>query len=306
MSTLLDMCPAPGQPIDWLTLTDLSVSRGHSRAGEILARRVLWQQGVNPLLRERVAALVRCHMWPPFFIQRGDYVHNAAAMSVISRCNDLALLCRADARGRSGPDPDEALAAIDVFEQTCAEYECLDRPFPFSNAHSRFLFFRRPGRNPLHAAHDDTRGTVTVLSGLPASGKTYWREQHPEYGPAICLDDIRAELVREHGRRAHGRATAIAYQRARAQLREGRDFVWDSTNISRAVRSRILSLAADYNARTRIVALEVSPAVLEARNAARDIHDRVPADGIASMLSRWEFPDLTEAHEIVIVDAGSG
>jgi hypothetical protein len=76
---------------------------------------------LDPRLRERVAALVRWHMWPPFFIQRGDYVRNAAIMSIISRCSELALLCRADARGRIGPDPEEALAAIDVFEQTCAE-----------------------------------------------------------------------------------------------------------------------------------------------------------------------------------------
>lgn len=273
-------------------------SRGHSRAGEILARRVLWEAGVDVRVREAVAALVRTHMRPHFFYTKPDPLREAITLSTVVNCAHLALLARADATGRRGPAPDEALAAIDMFEAGCREYGCFHAPFPFPSDHSRFLYFRLPDRNPFHQAHDDTRGTVTVLSGLPAAGKSSWREAHPEAGPAICLDDIRDVLLEEDGPRAMGRAVPRAYEQARQFLRDGASFVWDATNISRDMRRRILSLAADYGARTRIVSVEAAPELIHARNAAR--HAPVPPQALDRMLARWEFPDLTEAHAVTV------
>ena len=51
-----------------------------------------------------------------------------------------------------------------------------------------------------------------------------------------------------------------ARERARQFLREKRSFVWNATNLSRLVRGEVIRLLADYQARIRIVYLEVSEA----------------------------------------------
>ena len=73
--------------------------------GAVLARRVLWQLGVPFAEREQVAALVRYHQVPYFLADQSD----AATPGVItvaqtSRCDHLALLAEADARGRTCAD----------------------------------------------------------------------------------------------------------------------------------------------------------------------------------------------------------
>ena len=62
------------------------------------------------------------------------------------------------------------------------------------------------------------------------------------------------------------------------------------------VRSRCLGLLADYRARIRLVYLEVSPADLLRQNRERE--HAVPEPVIEKLLSRWEVPDLTEAHRV--------
>jgi predicted kinase len=84
--------------------------------------------------------------------------------------------------------------------------------------------------------------------------------------------------------------------RAREILRGGRGFVWNATSLKRSLRQPIVDLAIDYGARVLIVALEAAPALIEERNRAR--RDPVPAAAITRMLRRWEFPDVTEAHDV--------
>ena len=75
--------------------------------------------------------------------------------------------------------------------------------------------------------------------------------------------------------------------------------MWNATGLSRRQRDKVLSIAADYNARVRIVCVEASPDALRARNANR-AHPVAEA-GIAHMMRSWEFPTPAEAHRIHIV-----
>ena len=56
---------------------------------------------------------------------------------------------------------------------------------------------------------------------------------------------------------------------------------------------------AAYRARVRIVYVEAPAALLRARNEGRD--RPVPAAVMERLLGRWEFPDLTEAHDLTWV-----
>ena len=79
-------------------------SRGHSRRGAIMARRLLWAMNVTPRLREEVVGLVRHHQVPFYLIDRPDSQRLAFEVSQTARCNLLSILAEADARGRVTSD----------------------------------------------------------------------------------------------------------------------------------------------------------------------------------------------------------
>lgn len=270
-------------------------ARGHSRRGAVRTRRILWELGLPFALRERVCNLVLHHQLPFFLVERDDAERLAITVSQVVPCRLLAIVALADAVGRTCADGRRLRDNIALFEELCRERGCWDGPFPFPSAHSRFLYFRTPGRSPDYHAHDDTRGEVVVLSGLPGSGKDRWLAQAAPELPVVSLDAIRDELgvdPTDHQAPVLDRARA----EARARLRRGEPFAWNATSLSREMRSRIVSLAADYRARLRIVYVEAPAPALFAQNRARA--RSVPEAVIERLLGRWEVPDLTEAHEV--------
>jgi predicted kinase len=72
--------------------------------------------------------------------------------------------------------------------------------------------------------------------------------------------------------------------------------VWNATNVSRQLRGQVLRLFAGYQARIRIVYVEVSAEVLWAQNRRRAA--AVPEQVLGRLIDRWEVPDLTEAHQV--------
>ncbi len=267
---------------------------GHSPKGAVMVRELLWHAGVQPHLRERVAALVRAHQVPFFLIEQDDPLRRAAAISLSVRCDHLALVTRADALGRVCRDPQKLLDNIDLFSELCAENDCLDRPFAFPSDHSRFTYFRTPGRDPRYLAHDDTRCDVVVMCGLPGSGKDHWIAHNLDL-PVVSLDAIREE----HDLAPTGPQHAVvqaAREHAREHLRRAQSFVWNATSLTRDLRNRTIELAAAYHARVRIVFLDTAHRRQQRQN--RDRAAAVPANAIQRMLRAWEAPDLTEAHRL--------
>jgi predicted kinase len=251
--------------------------------------------------REQVAALVRYHQTPFYLLDHPDSLRKAITVSQTARCDLLALVAEADARGRVCADRQRMLDNVALFTEYCHEHDCLDRPRPFASDHARFLYFRDGRRHPDSLAHDDCRSEVVALSGFPGVGKNHWVAQHLPDWPVIALDDLRRELDIEPTE-AQGTVLNHARDLARDYLRQGRSFVWNATNVSRQVRGQALGLFADYKARVRIVYLEVPEAVLWRQNKLRA--QPVPEAVIERLLDRWEVPDLTEAHRVEYVVRG--
>jgi predicted kinase len=192
------------------------------------------------------------------------------------------------------------LENIELFREYCADLGVLDEPWAFANDHARFMYFRTPGRDPRYAAYDDTRCTMTVLSGLPGAGKDTWVSANAGEQPVISLDAIRARLrIAPSGdQRA---VAAAAHEEAKQYLRTGRSFVWNATNVTRQQREVCTGLAASYRARVRLVSLEAPYGALLARNGSR--LSPVPAAVIARLAAKWETPDITEAHTLVSISS---
>jgi predicted kinase len=260
-----------------------------------MARRILWRMGVPFLLREQVAALVRHHLVPLYLLERDDARRHALEVAQTARCDYLATLSEADARGRICPDPERLLQNIRLFRDYCHELGVLDRPAEFASEHARFLFFQDHRRQPDSPAHADHACEVVLMSGLPGSGKDHWVRRHLPEWPVVGLDALRAELGVSPSE-PQGPVLQRARELARCHLREKRSFVWNATNLSRQVRGECVRLFADYNARIRIVYVEVPPDRLFSQNRQR--RGRVPESVIERLLDRWEVPDRTEAHEV--------
>lgn len=270
-------------------------SRGHSGRGAREARRLLWEMGTGFAVREQVCALVLHHQVPFYLLERPDAARLAFLVSQMARCDWLALLAEADARGRTSADREALRERVALFAEFCREHGCLDRPRAFASGHSRFEYFRTPGRDPAYHAYEDFRCRVTVLSGLPGAGKDWWIGEHRPDVPVISLDALREELDAAPTSR-QGTVVQTARERARAYLRTGTDFVWNATNVSREVRGQVVDLLTAYRAHVTLVYVEASAGMFWAQN--RDRERPVPEEAIGRLLARWEVPGPEEAQVV--------
>lgn len=276
-------------------------ARGHSRAGELMARGLLWRMRADIDEREAICALIRHHQVPFWALERPDAEAIAYRVSLLASNADLAMLAAADGTGRICANAGQVLDTVGLYREYCTELGCLNEPRSFPSDHARYRWFRRPERDPDYDAYDDTTFEVTVMSGLPGSGKDHWITRHLPDRPVVSLDTLRRELgIDPSG--DQGPVIAAARERAREHLRVRRPFVWNATNISRGLRRRAIDLATDYGARVQVVALEAPPEVIRTRNAAR--RAPVPQAVIDRLAARWEPPDPTEAHAVRLIDTG--
>lgn len=270
-------------------------SRGHSWRGAVRTRSILWRMGIPFAERETICAIVRHHL-VPFFLTDSETPHRLAReVSQTIRCDWLSIMAEADVRGRICPDPQKLLDQIALFREHAQDAECLSSKFLFPTDHARVLYFRDTNRQPDSPAHEDFRCEVVLMSGLPGAGKDHWIEHHLPGWPRVSLDAIREELGISPSE-PQGEVLQHAREQAREHLREKRNFIWNATNLSRNIRSECLRLFHDYNARIRIVYVEVPNEQLYQQNQTRK--RKVPDKVIERLLDRWETPDPTEAHHI--------
>ena len=140
---------------------------------------------------------------------------------------------------------------------------------------------------------------IFIRSGFSClNSSSFAIKTHAPDWPVISLDALRAE-VKIKPTDNQDAVVARAREKAREYLRCNQNFIWNATNISRQMREHCLSLCAAYNARIRIVYLETSAEKLFEQNRSRDAS--VPNVVMNKLISRWETPDLTEAHRIDLI-----
>lgn len=272
---------------------------GHSRAGAVMARGILWRQDFEPRLREVVCSLIARHQ-TPFWLHERDYEDArriVAGQSLTSGNRLLAILARADARGRICDDRDMMELAVEEYRAIAAEHECLDEPFPFAGERERFLYLSRRGdldpRFPIGAPGD--RPEVVLMSALPGAGKSTWIARNTGDRPVISLDEIRRAL-RIGPEKPQGPVLEAGKEAAKAHLRAKTSFVWDTTGVTRDLREKMIGLAFDYGFAIRIVALEAPFRELLRRNRERE--HPVPTEVIERLVGKWDHPDLSECDRL--------
>ena len=283
------------------------MSPNHARAGSHLIRERLWAQmdlcgdAPSQAFRETLCALVRWHMLPMRLAEAPDAPLRARLAASIGEAlplyswRMLLLLARADALGRECADKAELLYKTELALLSAEESGCLDRPWPFPDAHTRRAYLSGRKLPPDYSLYDATWGEVLLLCGLPGTGKDYWlRHARPDLN-CVSLDDIR----REWGvapEKPQGAVASEARQRARAHLRRREPFAWNATNLTPDTRAGIVSLCEAYGARVRIVYLETREPVRQKRNAERK--HPVPEQAVRAMLQKLTPPQPWEADEV--------
>jgi predicted kinase len=271
----------------------------HAIKGERLARNVLRESGCDLATREEIARLVRFHGRPAFLLEKPDPSQEVISLSWLLSNKLLYLFALADTRGRTTTSMSRPEENLHYWNLVAEENGCFSKPYPFANDQARFLFYRQENPDRFYVPHESYRCTVTVMSGLPGSGKDTWLAKNRSGLPVVSLDDIRSELDVE-ATDDQGGVIQHAKECCRELLRSGTSFAFSATNLLRQTRQRWIDLFADYGARIEIVYVEPPISVILGRNKRRE--RSVPERVIRELAEKCEPPTWTEAHSMVIAE----
>jgi predicted kinase len=277
------------------TITGNITSHHHAAKGEMITRNVLRSIECDLWTREAICKLVRYHGRPVFLLSRDEPIKEIIRLSWLVNNKLLYLFALADSRGRDTEALDRPEENLHYWKEVAEEQGCYESRFPFATDHARFTFFRQAEPNLHYVPHENFACTVTVLSGLPGSGKDRWIHKHGNAQPVVALDSIREEMdVAPTDNQ--GEVAQIARERCRELLRNKTPFIFNATNIMRSTRGRWLDLFADYNARVEIVYIEPPLPTILRQN--RDRATAIPEAVIRRLAEKCEPPTWLECHRL--------
>mgnify|MGYP003601535403 FL=1 len=279
---------------------------GHSKKGALDARIVLWELGLPFAEREAVCSLIAVHQVPFFAFEDNRHGHTPQWLChSLSWQTNIRLLCalaEADMHGRVCADKSQALDNIALLRELAREEGCEQTPKAFANEHTRLRYFQGHEVYPDFALQMPQGSRVTLMCGLPASGKNTWVAQHAAGVPVLSYDDTRQRLGLKYGAN-EGLVAHTVLEEAKAHLRAKQDFVWNATHLSAQMRQKNLATCFAYDAHVRMVYVEADKATLLKRNHVRD--SSLSNAKLLQMLKHWEMPTKLEAHQLTVLgDAG--
>jgi len=267
----------------------------HALVGMEIGRTALRDLECDLGVREEIAGLVRYHGRPPFLLEKPDPAHEIISLSWLVNHRLLYLFALADTRGRRTRETNRPEETIQLWRMIAEENGCLDQPYAFTNDHARFMFYRNALSSLCYTPREEYRCTVTLLSGLPGSGKDTWLARHRPGLPVVSLDELRADLDVD-ATQNQGEVIQAARASCREHLRAGRAFAFNATNTMRQTRKRWIDLFADYGARVEVVYVEPPLPLILQQNERRA--KPVPKPVIQKLVDRLEPPTWTEAHSL--------
>ena len=272
----------------------------HSKVGANVTRTILFKVQVPFGIREDIVNLIRNHQWifHAKFDDRDFY--KLLVTSCYTRLDLLCILAEMDGKGRSYVGLNRTLEEIELFKGFAIENNCYSNQFAFPDDHTRFMYINGGSNiDPHYKVFDDFKNDVTIVCGLPGSGKDYWiKNNNKDNLPIISLDDIRKELkVKPTDNQGH--VIARAHESAKEYLRKNQHFIWNSTNVTKILRSSIINLCKDYKAKTHLVYIEAKYNRLLEQNKNRA--NPVPENVLDKLINKLEVPNITETHTMEYV-----
>lgn len=272
----------------------------HAIKGEHVARSVLRDLDCDLQTREEIARMVRNHGRPAFLTKREDPIHEVVRLSWLVKNELLYLFALADTRGRDTDSMSRPEESLEYWRLLAEEHDCYRQSYSFANDHARFLFLRQRDPDLSYVPYEEYSCDVTMMSGLPGSGKDTWlANHHGEDFPIVSLDEIRSELDVDPTDN-QGKVVQLAQERCRELLRKKTSFAFNATNILKQTRQRWVGLFNDYRARLNVVYVEPPFKRLLAQNKQRRVP--VPERVIRKLAAKIEPPTWAEGHNVTLSD----
>jgi predicted kinase len=270
----------------------------HALVGMEIGRNALRDLGCDLRIREAIAGLIRYHGRPPYLLEKADPAQEIISLSWLVNHRLLYLFALADTRGRQAREMSRPEDNLHLWKMVAEENGCFDQPYVFANDHARFLFYREALSSFHYTPRENYRCTVTVMSGLPGSGKDTWLAGSRPDLPIVSLDDVRADLDVDPAEN-QGEVIQAARDICRGHLRCGRNFAFNATNTVKVTRRRWIDLFADYDARVELTYLEPPLPMIFQQNERRS--KPVPRKVIERLVEKLEPPTWAEAHRLTLV-----
>jgi len=143
---------------------------------------------------------------------------------------------------------------------------------------------------------------LTVMIGVPASGKSYWAKYIADEKDSILIeaDDVRKEVFgNRQTKEAHIEVFAYCHRLIKDSLSDGKDVVFDATNLSHKHRKRFIDIAKTCGADVSAV-LVASPwhECLDSNESRERV---VPTDVMEGMRKNFVPPFMAEGWDNISI-----
>lgn len=278
-------------------------SPNHTLKGSLYARNLFYRYNFMSEIfgvlsfeeREQVCSLIRYHGFPIYFDEKENPKKETFKCALEINIKHLAILARADFNGRKSLNKSENLTKIELFVDMCKQWNCYDTDEIFLSDTSKMMYFRNGEQYLNYIPYEEKQSTVYLLSGIPASGKDTYIRNNFNGMDIISLDELR-EKLNISPKDNQGKVIQEAKKQAKILLANKTDFVWNATNTTTKMRTQIISMFLDYNAKVNIIYIETPYKTLLQRNSKRKAP--VPNDVIDRLVSKLEPPKLWEANNV--------
>lgn len=254
-----------------------------------------------------ILQLVGHHQKPKLLVIKDLPVHAYLSLNSIINYELIYWLEVADMRGRICSDLDEQLLWLDEFRsitknelENSSRFETNLPNDSYVNLVGKYLINTGEIYSLEEAAlklyeKSNNYSTVTVLCGISGSGKSTYINKYLSNCVVISLDELRYKLCKNESDQSNNSVVLqAAHNLLKQALREKKDVVWDATNLRKEFREKILTVAHNYGALTKIVVILAPLKSILERNSKR--FNFVPASVIKRQITMFQFPDSTEAH----------
>ncbi|GAB4543540.1 MAG: AAA family ATPase [Pleurocapsa sp.] len=304
------------------------VAPRHASKGRSYLAPKLMGLGLSYQVVEEVLGLVGYHHEPKKLVIKnctpGDYKR-------VARLADPELLYwleLADIRGRECQDKQQQLDYIEMYGLFSREYQAwqrfgaeyqtwrqyFNRELTDFNSETRDLVFANAIAN-LEAgkifspeeeiarsySYRESYPQVVLTFGVSGSGKSTWIVENLPDHCVISLDNLRAEITGDRAnQRENNKVLIVAKERLKNHLRSHHKIVWDATGLRRDFRQQVISVSRNYGALITLVIFHCEESIYWERNRTRRYS--IPESVLTKQIEGMEFPELDEAHRILIVD----
>lgn len=273
-------------------------SPNHAVKGEFVTRNLLRQLHCDLPTREHICRLIRYHGRPVFLPEHPNPTFEVVRLSCLLSNRLLHLFTIADYRGRDSDCTSRSEETLHYWRMLAEELQCLEHPYRFKTDHARLTYFRHNEPNLFYVPHEEFSCTVTLMSGLPGSGKDYWLATNRPSLPIVSMDDLREEMNIEPTAN-QGQVAQAAIELCKEYLRNGESFAFNATNLLRQTRTRWLDLFFNYKAEIELIYIEPAFTTILQQNKSRTA--AVPEKVIHRLADKSEPPTLLEAHRVTML-----